>query len=347
MKQIKLKQGTLAWEKLRSTRIGSSEVFDIIKYYASAEELLNCGIDAEKFLHEKPYTTVWALYHKLLNDGLYKKESLSPEFAEYGHAAEPYGTYVLQKNREKKLKSGLVFANDKLIASLDISGIAERIDKEHGFDYGFGTPKEGERFVCEQKTMMPERVKNGIPYKYIIQAQYQILQTKADFYILQIMVLNEDTPFLRGKICRMSRKKKFEYLDSNMKVMHYYFKNNEHLSKLITVCLERFFSDVKAQNEPMPFIEYDSQQNIIESIRLNSGFNIDKKIDYDLSQYAAIKKREDVAKSDKQCELQMIIELAKKNNAVNFCGEKITGKFSKNGRFLIKEINDEALSISE
>ena len=347
MNRIKIKQGTLAWEKLRSAKIGSSEVFDIVRYYALPEELLNCGIDAEKISGEKPYTTAWALYHKILNDGFYKKEKLPEEFAEYGHCVEPYGMHVLQKGREKKLKSGLVFANDRLIASLDVSGTAEKIDEEHGFDYGTGAPKTNEKFVCEQKTMMPERVKKGIPYKYIIQAQYQILQTKADFYILQIMILNEDTPFIRGKICQMSRKKKFEYLDANMKVMHFYFKNNAHLSKLIEVCLERFFEDVKNKKEPLPFIECDSQQNIIESIRLNSAFDDEKKICYDLSHFMSAKKQEDTAEEEKKNELQKIIELAKQNNAVSFYGTNAVGKFSKNGRFLTKELKDEALSISE
>ena len=108
MKKIKLKQGTLLWEKARATRIGSSEVFDIVRYYASDDELQNCGINAEDFRNEKPYTTAWALYHKLMDDGIYKKEALDPEYAEYGHAVEPYGVYVLQKGRAKKLRPGEV-----------------------------------------------------------------------------------------------------------------------------------------------------------------------------------------------------------------------------------------------
>ena len=343
MKQIKLKQGTLAWEKARTFRIGSSEVFDIVKYYASDNELQNCGINAENFRLEKPYTTAWALYHKLICDGLYKKEELAPEFAEYGHSVEPYGVNILQRNRKRKLKPGLVYVNDRLIASLDISGIAEQSDEERGFDYGNGNPKSGQKFVCEQKTMMPQMIKNGIPYKYIIQAQYQILMTKADFYILQIMILKEDTPFIRGKICQMTKKKKFEYLDNNMTVRHYYFKNNEHLSRLIKVCLNRFFDDVDKKNEPTPFIEYDSQQNIIESIRLNSAFDSEKKIEYDLSYFMSMKERENEAKTEKLSELQTIVELAKKNNAVCFWGGNITGVFSKNGRFLTKEHEDEAV----
>ena len=54
MKKVKLKQGTLAWEKARESRIGSSEVFDIVRYYSTDEELQNCGINAEDFKSEKP-----------------------------------------------------------------------------------------------------------------------------------------------------------------------------------------------------------------------------------------------------------------------------------------------------
>ena len=108
MKRINVKQGTLAWEKARQNRIGGSEVFDIVRYYATDQELQNCGFNAEDFRSEKPYTTAWALYHKVLNDGLYHKEELAPEFAEYGHAIEPYGVYVMNRRRVKKLKPGRV-----------------------------------------------------------------------------------------------------------------------------------------------------------------------------------------------------------------------------------------------
>lgn len=337
MRRVKLKQGTLAWEKARETRIGSSEVFDIVKYYAEDEELRNCGMNAEVFRAEKPYTTAWALYHKILGDGLYHKEELAPEFAEYGHSVEPYGVHVLQRDRVKKLKPGEVFVNDRLIASLDIAGTAEEIDTLHTFDYGRGAPKAGQRFVCEQKTMMPQMIKNGLPFKYIVQAQYQILQTKADFFILQLMVLNEDTPFIRGKICQMSRTKKFAYLDDNMTVGHYYFQNNEHLSRLIEVCIERFFQAVDGRCEPTPYIEYDSQQNIIESIRLNAAYNDELIFDYDLSGFVQAKEKEEAAISERKTEQQKIVEAAKRNNVCRFYSlDGHTASFAKNGRFLVR-----------
>lgn len=240
MQKTKLKQGTLDWEKARLTRVGGSEIFDIVRYYATDDELQNCGINSEHFKAEKPYTTAWGLYHKVLNDGIYQRNVLPPEFAEYGHVVEPYGLYKLRQGRKHKLTPGEVYASDRLIASLDISGISEDIDRKP-FDYGTGLVPVGKKFVCEQKTMMPKVVKNGIPFKHIVQAQYQIRVTKADFYILQIMVLENDTVFERGKITAMSKKKRFEYLDENMIVTNIYFANNPHLSALIKVCIDRLF----------------------------------------------------------------------------------------------------------
>ncbi len=336
MRKVKLKQGTLAWEKARETRIGSSEIFDIVKYYATDEELQNCGINAEHFRAEKPYTTVWALYHKMQSDGFYQKEELAPEFAEYGHAVEPYGVRVLQRCRQKKLKPGEVWIDDRLIASLDIAGVAESIDIKP-FDYGYGTPKIGQRFVCEQKTMMPQMIKNGLPFKYIIQAQYQILQTKADFYVLQLMVLKDDTVFNRGKICQMPYSKRYKYLDENMRVSHYYFKNNEHLSGLIKECIKRFFDDVEHSREPTPFIAYDTPRNIIESIRLNVVYNDKVVFDYDLTAYKEAKKAEEDAELKRKMELQKIVELAKKNNICRFRAEDgTTAAFAKDGSFRMR-----------
>ena len=336
--RVKLKQGTLLWEKAKASRIGSSDIFDIVRYYSTDEELQNCGINAEDFRKEKPYTSVWALYHKMLGDGLYKREELAAEYAEYGHAAEEYGVYMLQKGRGKKLKPGPVYANDRLIASLDIEGVSEECDAGHSFDYGSGTPSAGARFVCEQKTMRPEMLKKAMPFKYIVQAQYQILQTGADFFILQFMTLSEDTPFIRGKICAMPRKKKFSYLDENMTVMHYYFKNNPHLSRLIEVCIGRFFEAVGKKEEPEPFLGCDTQQNIIESIRLNSLYNDGYVLDYELNGFLEAKRAEELYAGKRKQELEKIIEAAKKNNVCRFrSSDGSSGYFSKNGRFLTKE----------
>ena len=336
MKRVKLKQGTLAWEKAKATRIGSSEVFDIVRYYATDEEIQNCGINPEDFRKEKPYTTVWALYHKMLADGFYKKEELPPEFAEYGHAVEPYGVRVLQKGRVKKLKPCEVWVNERMIASLDIAGVAEEIDIVP-FSYGSGTPKIGQRFVCEQKTMLPVVIKNGMPYKYIIQAQYQITCTRADFFILQLMVLKNDTVFNRGKICQMSRKKRYEYLDNNMTVTPYYFENNEHLSQLIEECLKRFFDDVDNHHEPKAFIECDTAKNIIESIRLNVLYNEDAVLTYDLSEYEKAKEAEEKAISARKEILQSIVETAKEYNACRFQSKSgATAMFAKDGSFRIR-----------
>lgn len=337
MKKLRIKQGTLEWEKLRNTRIGSSEIFDIVRYYASNEELQNCGIDAEKFKAEKPYTTAWALYHKLIGDGIFRRGELAPEFAEYGHAVEPYGIYILQQGRDTKIKPAEVYADERLIASLDAAGVAEDIDMLALFQNSEGSPDIGQRFVCEQKTMMPQMIKRGMPYKYIVQAQYQILETKADFFILQVMILNEDSPFIRGRICQMSKATKFKYLSDNMVVRHYYFKNNPHLARLIEVCIDRFFEDVDERKEPTPYILCDSQQNVIESIRLNTLYNDEYIKEYDLSAYAEAMQEKSVAEEKRQQELQKIVGTAKAGNVCRFrSSDDWIGFFSSDGKFLCK-----------
>jgi hypothetical protein len=184
--------------------------------------------------------------------------------------------------------------------------------------------------------MMPFKVKDGLPYKYIIQAQYQISKADAKFFILQLMVLNDDNDFLRGKICQMSKKKRFEYLDENLTTSLIYFANNEHLSRLIDTCLERFFSDVDAGKEPKAYIETDSVSNILESIRINTFFDANKEVNCDLSLYARLKEQEADIKKKKDAELSNIINLALERNSVKFKDGDTSAIFDKRGRFLLR-----------
>lgn len=338
MKKMKIKQGTRAWESAKETRIGSSEVFDIVRYYATDNELYNCGIDAKKFKEELPFVSTWALYHKMIRDDVYQKPLLNPALSEYGLAMEQYGLKVLQEGRENKLKKGEVFISDNLIASLDISGVSEAVDLRP-FDYGTGKISIGDKFVCEQKTISP--FKDHLPLKYIIQAQYQITMSKKKFFILQAMILNDDTDFERGKIVSLANTNKtkfFEYVKDKVKVQHIYFNHNEALSQLITLCLNRFFKDVQERNEPMPYVQIDKIKNIIVAVRQNSFYNPDLIKDYDLSEYAECKKNCDIADKKKQEAMQKIIEFAMQNNCSRFNGKNgITASFSSDGKFLLKE----------
>lgn len=337
MKKVNLKQGSLAWDAARQTRIGGSEVFDIVRYYATDQELQNCGLDAEKFKEEKPFSSAWALYHKVLDDDQYHREELPPELAEYGHAAEPYGLSVLQKGRARKLHAGDVYADERLIASLDISGVAEAVDVRP-FDRGDGQPKIGQRFVCEQKAMNPQSAKSGIPYKYLVQAQYQLMATGADFFILQVMVLKNDTVFERGRITQMSLKRRKEYLAENMTVSHYYFAANRHLEALIRVCLDRFFDAVEARNEPRAYIVTDSQRNIISTIRANSMFAKDRIVKTDLTAYLKAKDAADEAERERKAVIQTFVDKAMDYNACKFDDDHgNTAQFSASGAFLVKE----------
>lgn len=338
MKKMKIKQGTRAWESLKESRIGSSEVFDIVRYYATDDELQNCGFDAKKFKDELPFVTTWALYHKMLKDDIYQKPLLAPELGEYGLAMEGYGLKVLQQDREFRLRKGDVFVSNKLIASLDISGISEVVDIRK-FDFGQGEVQVGQKFVCEQKTVSP--FKDSLPLKYIIQAQYQITQAHANFFILQAMVLDNDTPFERGKIVALantSKRKFFDYVKDKVKVQLFYFNHNEALAQLIKKCLERFFRDVEKRNEPKPFILVDSVANVMTSIRNNSFYNPDMAKEYDLTEFIKCKNAYDIASKAKAEAQQKIIEFAMENNCSRFIGQDgYSAMITSNGRFLLKE----------
>ena len=338
MKKLKIKQGTRAWETAKETRIGSSEVFDIVRYYATDNELYNCGIDAYKFRQELPFVSTWALYHKIIQDGVYQKALLDPALGEYGLAMETYGLKLLQENRKNKLKKGEVFISDKLIASLDISGISEDVDVRD-FDFGNGKIKPGEKFVCEQKTISP--YKDHLPLKYVIQAQYQITMSKYKFFMLQLMILEKDTDFERGKITSLantSKSKFIEYVKDKVKVQYVYFNHNEALSQLIQVCLERFFKDVDNRKEPQPYVQTDNVSNIIISIRQNSFYNPDLIKEYDLTEFAEAKKRYDEADRNKKAAMQKIIDFAMCNNCSRFIDSTgYSASFASNGRFILKE----------
>jgi hypothetical protein len=159
----------------------------------------------------------------------------------------------------------------------------------------------------------------------------------ANTYGTPLMVLDEDTAFVRGKICQMSKPKRYKYLDEHMMVWNYYFRNNEHLSQLISVCIDRFFAAVDNGEEPKPFIETDSQQNIIESIRQNVLYNDDAVLELDLSSYDYARHEADAASERKRAELQKIIDIAKEYNVCRFrATDGTTASFAKNGRFLMK-----------
>lgn len=339
MKKISIKQGTRAWENAKETRIGSSEIFDIVRYYAKDSELYNCGIDAKKFKEETPFVSTWALYHKILRDGIYTKPLLDPSLAEYGLAMENYGLRYLQEGRRNKLKKGQVYISDKLIASLDISGVSEEVDVR-SFDYGSGSVGVGEKFVCEQKTISP--YKDHLPLKYVIQAQYQITMSKSSYFVLQAMILNEDTPFERGKIVALANTNKskfFDYVKDKVKIQHIYFNNNEALAQLIKICIDRFFESVEKREEPTPFIQTDNISNIIISIRQNSFYNPNLTKEYDLAKYAKLKKECDLAELNKKQEMQKIIEFIMANNCSRLFDNAsgYSASFTSNGRFLLKE----------
>jgi len=61
--RINVKQRSDEWHKLRATRVGSSEIFGLVKYYITDNELQNVGINPDTFT-EKPYISAFVVGSK-------------------------------------------------------------------------------------------------------------------------------------------------------------------------------------------------------------------------------------------------------------------------------------------
>ena len=160
---------------------------------------------------------------------------------------------------------------------------------------------------------------------------------RMDFYILQLMVLDQDDTFLRGKLCGMGRNRRHAYFDKHLRVSLFYFKNNVQLGRLIEECLKRFFLDVEHSREPRAFLEQDCPANIIESIRLNALHQDAFPLPENLERYLKLKISADNAEKLRKEELQRLIDIAKENNCCKFISEDgTTGMFDKRGGFRVR-----------
>ncbi len=181
---IKLKQKSNAWLDLKDTRIGSSEIYGLVKYYIKDEELESLGINSTEF-KEKPYTTAWEIWHKFMSKDIYVRKPLEWVLAEYGNSIEKFAFKWIQKKENFKygecaFNEGEVYTNDNdiRIASLDIEAMinsTEIFQDSNGNDISL---KDDNEFVVEVKAMSKFKVSkdkiitSGVDWKYILQLQY-------------------------------------------------------------------------------------------------------------------------------------------------------------------------------
>jgi len=89
MKQLTLKQNTQNWLDYKKDKIGSSEIFGLIRYYITDQELQNVGINSDQF-SEDPYVTAFQLYHKFKNPAIYIEPGFDEHLGKFGKRIEEF-----------------------------------------------------------------------------------------------------------------------------------------------------------------------------------------------------------------------------------------------------------------
>lgn len=243
------KQNTSDWLDAKNYGIGASEIASVVKSFVPQSELMSIMGDkpAINFLSEDLYSTGYQVYHKIKRG--YRIEPIPDELSVFGHAMERYLDYKVKDHTEF-----LFEPTDDFIKRPDISRYAVCSPD------GYATSISGNfvdinlrhhqtnHLVWEKKTVNPFKAMrenvfyNGLPWQYIFQLQYQMLLKDVDAGILSSMVLEEDTPFNRGRIVSLIEQAQFDKVDElfNIRVDHFIYGVIPEIRNAILVALKRF-----------------------------------------------------------------------------------------------------------
>lgn len=287
MKKINIKQRSIEWHNLRATRVGASEAWALVQYYATDSELLAAGIDPKLARDEinKPYKSAYALYQQIKGNPY--PASIDIWDSQYGEAVEAWvrAQYATAPKAE-------VFYDKTNICSLDLA------DAENG---PWAAP------VVEVKS------RRQIAAEFPLSWQMQVsLQCRAKGVthagILQIAMKSFDE---RLRTCvafsymNSTRKKFLRYFDGIEKELDFRtYERNDRLLALYDVCAGRFWSDVNADKTPWPILADEPNSSAV-TVLLGSFVRTGM---YDLSRYIELKNLESNIKKAVAAEKQAIFQ---------------------------------------
>ncbi len=201
------KQNTEEWLDQKNYGIGASEIASVVKSFVPQKELIETMGEkpALNFLSENLFSTGYQVYHKIKRG--YRMEPLPDELSIYGHAMEKYIDWLFRDD-----VNFCFSGTDDFIKRPDISkyavcspdGYAESMNLSF-VDINLKT-HTCKHLVWEKKTVNPFKAArenifyNGLPWQYIFQLQYQMKLCNTEAGIISSMVLEQDTPFNRGRI---------------------------------------------------------------------------------------------------------------------------------------------------
>jgi hypothetical protein len=256
--RVRLKQKSQEWLDFKKNKIGSSEIFGLIKYYITEEELINIGINKD-FFQDLPYSTAYELFHKLKNPSLYISEPLKKEYVLYGDKIEEFAYEYLTSEYNpynSKISHGGIFTKDNLIASLDFEGEANSNKIIEDVNNNYISLKDNPKYLIEIKAMSQSLVKSsklltmGCDWKFIFQTQFAMMLSGYKFCKIFIVSLINDNQFERGYICGLNKKQAYKYIMQNAEFYSFIYKERPEYQYLIKLALDRFNFDLRANNTP-------------------------------------------------------------------------------------------------
>lgn len=255
-------QNTEEWLSKKQSKIGASEIASVVKSFVPFDELVK--ILGEKTAHsfndEPLFITGYAVYHKVKG---YKLPPLDEELSLYGHAMEKYFDFVMKDN------SDFLFEGcDDFVERPDISpfcvcspdGYATA--KREIIDVN-GRKIEGKNLVWEKKTVSiyknqkEEMNLRGLPWQYIFQNQYQMMCCDSFGGVISSLVLNTDTPFIRGRLTALCELGQFEAIRDifQPKINHYIYAPMPSIQEAIKLALHYFEEAIKNNTPPQINLE--------------------------------------------------------------------------------------------
>ena len=256
--RINVKQRSQKWLDLKKSKLGSSEVFGLVKYYITDEELQNVGINKDEF-QDTPYCTAFELFHKFKNPDLYITKPFTKELSLFGQRIEEFAYLYLTGEGNKynsETKGGGVYCDEGLIASLDFEAKAnssEIIQDANGYDISLlDIPnhlieiKGSSQYLLKSK----DSAFKGVDWKFIFQTQFAMMLSGFKWARIFIVSLLDDNQFERGYICGLPEKRALKYIRDHAELYNFIYKERPEYQYLIKTAIQRFEYDLRANNCP-------------------------------------------------------------------------------------------------
>jgi len=261
------------WLAQRKKIVGASEISAIVRHTISEDELEKAmgKQSKESYLSESDFATAYELYH--LKKGTLESKTFPPILSEFGHKMELYANNWL--NSFEFIKSECQ-PQEVLKSDLhELAGYTPDVFCEFTNDMFFKSKdcKKGDKAVVEVKTInyfktKSEKVEDaGLPFQYIMQGQYQLMQENSKDSNYKWLIMCWITPqehrfdndFYKGKAVGYIDCGEFDKVSEFFDIHCDVYKVYKTLHPMFITSLDRWKNILENNIEPTPNFARDGE----------------------------------------------------------------------------------------